>query len=411
MKKMLLAFLAGILCCIVAMVLLIANVLLNKQNDNAQTPAHSPAHTSQAGELSQGTYIITEPSNVESIQHTPTVEILPNKPEPSLAIGELSAVHGRGGRGHLRAVPRQFTKKEEWVHQDVYNPLMAMIKHAEQDGIRLSVVSAYRSYDHQKRIWENKWGNADNTDTQKALSVLRYSSFPGTSRHHWGTDIDFNNLSPSYWQSGEGAKIHRWLTKNAPAYGFCQTYGYHRSGGYAQEDWHWSHMPTANQYYKQINNPQVLAVAINQPVKGAAAIRQLDKHLYEYIQGISPCNVDNYRGGAVSLDFVAPTQNTTNRTNFNNTTTSTDDNAKLAKSLPKKPQQPKKSNTEQPAPPPIITQTHSATGNFVGSNQGVALDPIYNSNPPPQPNINNTNSNKGIDICSGENCTLSNVNP
>ena len=32
-----------------------------------------------------------------------------------------------------------------------------MIDKAQKDNIKLSVVSAFRSYQRQKQIWENKW--------------------------------------------------------------------------------------------------------------------------------------------------------------------------------------------------------------------------------------------------------------
>ncbi|NJK84501.1 MAG: M15 family metallopeptidase [Saprospiraceae bacterium] len=41
---------------------------------------------------------------------------------------------------------------------------------------------------------------------ERALKILKYSSMPGTSRHHWGTDIDLNSFSNSYFEQGEGKK-------------------------------------------------------------------------------------------------------------------------------------------------------------------------------------------------------------
>lgn len=216
---------------------------------------------------------------------------------------QLGRVHGIDNQDELIVIPSRLTQKEEFIHADAYQSLMGLVKAAERDGIRLTVVSAYRSYDHQKRIWENKWGNAPDNDINQARQVLEYSSFPGTSRHHWGTDIDFNSVSLSYWQSDEGKKVHRWLSQNAPQYGFCQTYGDNRTQGYAVEDWHWSHMPTAEQYYQQISNPQILAIATSQPVRGAEAVRLLNHHIYGYIQGISPCHFAD----TVQMTIVTPT--------------------------------------------------------------------------------------------------------
>lgn len=234
------------------------------------------------------TTIIT-PEQTSTTQNSTTTTKPQTNLDERLLAGQLSLVHGVGNRNELVAIPHQFTQKDELIHKDVYDPLMTLIGHAQNDGIRLSIVSAYRSYEHQKRIWERKWGDTPNNDANQALKNLEYSSFPGTSRHHWGTDIDFNSVSLSYWQSDEGKQVHAWLTANAPQYGFCQTYGNNRTSGYANEDWHWSHMPTAEYYYTQINHPQVLAIATSQPVKGAIAIQNMSSQLYHYIRGISPC--------------------------------------------------------------------------------------------------------------------------
>jgi hypothetical protein len=76
--------------------------------------------------------------------------------------------------------------------------------------------------------------------------ILEYSAVPSTSRHHWGTDIDINGVSPTYFDTAEGMKQYEWLKKNAPLFGFCQTYnlkGSLRATGYNEEKWHWSYLP------------------------------------------------------------------------------------------------------------------------------------------------------------------------
>ena len=73
---------------------------------------------------------------------------------------------------------------------------------------------------------------------------------PGTSRHHWGTDIDLNAFNNKYFEAGEGLKIYTWLLENAHKYGFCQPYtdkDYNRHNGYNEEKWHWSYITVARQ--------------------------------------------------------------------------------------------------------------------------------------------------------------------
>jgi len=69
---------------------------------------------------------------------------------------------------------------------------------------------------------------------------------PGTSRHHWGTDIDLNNFNNAWFEKGDGLELFIWLEKNAHAYGFCRPYtkkDMERPDGYNEEKWHWSYMP------------------------------------------------------------------------------------------------------------------------------------------------------------------------
>jgi LAS superfamily LD-carboxypeptidase LdcB len=71
---------------------------------------------------------------------------------------------------------------------------------------------------------------------------------PGTSRHHWGTDIDLNALEDEWFLEGEGKRIYDWLRNNAGRFGFCQTYTVKdadRPNGYEEEKWHWTYAPVS----------------------------------------------------------------------------------------------------------------------------------------------------------------------
>ncbi len=148
------------------------------------------------------------------------------------------------------------------LHRDTYAAFERMYAAADADGVKLVIVSATRNFARQKQIWEAKWRGerllegtekADEVypdPADRARAILRYSSMPGTSRHHWGTDIDLNALTNDYFEAGEGKKIYNWLTTHAADYGFCQPYtpkGDARPTGYEEEHWHWSYVPLAKQ--------------------------------------------------------------------------------------------------------------------------------------------------------------------
>jgi LAS superfamily LD-carboxypeptidase LdcB len=144
------------------------------------------------------------------------------------------------------------------MRKDVFAAYKKMYDQAKKEGIHLVIRSATRNFSAQKKIWEDKWFGRRILDDgvnafteikdekQRALKILEYSSMPGTSRHHWGTDIDLNAFTNEYFEKGEGLKVYNWLQEKAGLFGFCQTYtpfDVKRPVGYQCEKWHWSYTP------------------------------------------------------------------------------------------------------------------------------------------------------------------------
>ncbi|MCX7679775.1 MAG: M15 family metallopeptidase [Spirochaetes bacterium] len=122
--------------------------------------------------------------------------------------------------------------------------------------VKFWVQSATRNWNAQKAIWEKKWEALSKTVKTKqeiASEILRFFSMPGTSRHHWGTDYDINILENEYYTNKDGAKLYKWLKKNAATFGFCQPYTAGRKDGHNEERWHWSYVPLAAQFQKRWN--------------------------------------------------------------------------------------------------------------------------------------------------------------
>jgi len=155
-------------------------------------------------------------------------------------------------------VRSKYCSKTSYLREDCYDAFKDMWKAAEDDGIHLIIVSATRNRSYQKGIWNRKWLTFGGEESDRAERILQYSSMPGTSRHHWGTDIDLNQLNNTYFESDEGAKIYAWLQNHAADYGFFQPYtafNAYRDAGYREEKWHWSYFPTASQMqraYQQV---------------------------------------------------------------------------------------------------------------------------------------------------------------
>lgn len=158
-------------------------------------------------------------------------------------------------------VDKKYADEEGYfLRKDTYASFQKMWEAAKADGISLSIVSATRNFERQKSIWEAKWTGSRKIENgtnaaqkypdakTRALKILEYSSMPGSSRHHWGTDIDLNDLDNYTFEQGPGKKVYAWLKKHAHEYGFCQPYtakSKERSTGYNEEKWHWSYIPVA----------------------------------------------------------------------------------------------------------------------------------------------------------------------
>lgn len=191
-------------------------------------------------------------------------------------------------------VADSLSDKEIYLQKPTYDAFLEMATNAQADGVELMIISGTRNFRVQKSIWDRKWQNSEEeTGLAKAREILLYSSMPMTSRHHWGTDIDLNNLSNSWFEQGEGKRIYDWLTAHANDYGFYQPYtdkSLNGRTGYEEERWHWTYMPLANHYlefYNQnITNEDITGF------EGSDLAPQIDM-VGNYVNGLS-LKVKNY---------------------------------------------------------------------------------------------------------------------
>lgn len=139
------------------------------------------------------------------------------------------------------------SKEKMMLRKECFDAFQKMYEAAAKDGVKLNIISSTRTFAQQKAIWEGKWERfaAEAPDPEaRARKILEYSSMPGSSRHHWGTDIDLNDLNnPAFEAGGKYEQVYKWLQEHAQEYGFCQPYTAGRPHGYFEEKWHWSYTP------------------------------------------------------------------------------------------------------------------------------------------------------------------------
>lgn len=159
------------------------------------------------------------------------------------------------------------SSREHYLRPEVKTALLKMITDFEDQKPQnykqnIFLVSSFRNFSHQKGIWESKYTGKkamrvpikDKSPNEIVSLILEFSSAPGTSRHHWGTDFDINSLENSYFEEGGKGKIlYDWMKVHAKKYGFCQPYNslaQRGNKGYQEEKWHWSYAPISNQLTK-----------------------------------------------------------------------------------------------------------------------------------------------------------------
>jgi D-alanyl-D-alanine carboxypeptidase len=111
-----------------------------------------------------------------------------------------------------------------------------MVEAAAGDGVRLMIVSGYRSYEYQAELIRKKIDAG-----QTIEEILRVSAAPGYSQHHTGKAVDIATPgSRPLTEEFETSDAFRWLTGRAAEFGFSMTYPRENAYGFVFEPWHWS---------------------------------------------------------------------------------------------------------------------------------------------------------------------------
>ncbi|HLE10647.1 MAG: hypothetical protein A2504_12760 [Bdellovibrionales bacterium RIFOXYD12_FULL_39_22] len=168
-----------------------------------------------------------------------------------------------------------------FIHRDLLTAYRSLQEKAQAAGFALEIASGFRSYERQLFIWNDKitgkrpiWDDLGNildpkklNDEELIFAILRWSAIPGTSRHHWGSDLDvFNRKAmPENYQlqlsaaevsaGGIFADFHNWLDDlidNGKACDFFRPYNFDL-GGTHPEKWHISYAPLADRCYESFD--------------------------------------------------------------------------------------------------------------------------------------------------------------
>ncbi|KQC32640.1 D-alanyl-D-alanine carboxypeptidase [Nonlabens sp. YIK11] len=175
---------------------------------------------------------------------------------------------------------------------------------ALKDGIKIEVASGYRSFNRQRQIWNGKYSRYQAQGlTPDAIfdNIVEYSTVPGTSRHHWGTDMDLIDGNAKYTGSvlvtdkfhGDGpfCKLMDWMDQHSTEYGFELVYTMNNNRtGFEYEPWHYSYAPVSKKYLQEyLNQIDFIKFLRSQNIMGMDDISdaRLERYYKEHIQGIN----------------------------------------------------------------------------------------------------------------------------
>lgn len=194
------------------------------------------------------------------------------------------------------------------MQRDTSVALNLMQVSAKKEGIMIEVVSAFRSFDRQKEIFEGKYKKftAEGATPLDAVNrIIEYSTIPGTSRHHWGTDLDLIDgavKAPEsvlearhFYGNGAFCKLREWLDAHAATYGFYQVYTNHPDRkGFAHEPWHYSYAPVSIPMLKAFAKLDLAEVLNDEDLLGASVITGnfLEQYRKNHIMDINPILLD-----------------------------------------------------------------------------------------------------------------------
>lgn len=123
--------------------------------------------------------------------------------------------------------------------------LHALCAAAKADGIKLTVISAYRTNDFQTYNFNRKVdrvmaANPNLTREEAEKEAEKVVARPGTSEHQVGLAVDFNSVESSF----KDTKAYKWLEAHCTDYGFIIRYTSEKQDktGIIPEPWHYRYV-------------------------------------------------------------------------------------------------------------------------------------------------------------------------
>lgn len=149
----------------------------------------------------------------------------------------------------LVEIPNSMSYNGKLVRFEVLKSFEKLWKIAKKNGYKITIVSAYRDYDYQAKLFENYV-------KEKGLKyALNCSAKAGHSEHQTGLAIDVMGSNGDYNLFEESTEF-KWMKGHAHEYGFILRYpkGKEKITGFKYEPWHYRYVGIDIATYLYENN-------------------------------------------------------------------------------------------------------------------------------------------------------------
>lgn len=204
------------------------------------------------------------------------------------------------GKGKIPLTGKSFLLRKE-----AGEAFLKMSVEALKYGIKIYSQSSFRSFDKQNQIWTRKYNRFVGqglTPVQAIDKIIEYSTIPGTSRHHWGTDLDIIDrnqpipksllVESNSQKGGAYEKLYQWMQANSERFGFYEVYtdNHDTRKGFHYEPWHYSYKPLSQQIFKEYLKIDIKSELKKYKLLGIEHFSDsfLEKYIKENIKGINP---------------------------------------------------------------------------------------------------------------------------
>lgn len=190
------------------------------------------------------------------------------------------------------------------LRKEANDAFLQMKAAAAKAGLNIKVVSSYRNYAHQNRIWERKYKRFTGQGLKPIdaiKKIVEYSTIPGTSRHHWATDIDIVLdvpnppkdvlLAKHFHNNGPFCKLKEWLDANSEDYGFYLVYTDNANRkGFKYEPWHFTYAPISKKMLTEYRKFDVKSMLQKEKLMGSEYFTEefINGYIKENILDINP---------------------------------------------------------------------------------------------------------------------------